>query len=310
MLTSPKFQPELAAFRLRWTEKLEESVRAFQDGDLPLLSVWEGFEASRELHQKDDLFVVGITDEPEMKFLFDFLTDKLFREVQLYEWYSKRVIPTNKGFKKAAASLPVILRKIRSIESGEPIRSLRLSHELKRCSSIVETALNEVRKSRETYWKNALFATTAERGTWSFAYETLEDAARGRRSEVLPEELVKHEKSLELSLERINYSNDLTKRTNLDARFQKRVAIILRSYLPAHPSPPSTSDVALQAYLGPKFGTSLPVSLKTISRLVMLTYLAGQLGHEDSNGQLIVDGRKKPVTVVGIDQALRDAGVE
>jgi hypothetical protein len=100
---------------------------------------------------------------------------------------------------------------------------------------------------------------------------------KNRVHSIPPKELAEHERIFE----KAEYLRQLVKRIDLDARFQVRVAVILRSYL--------SRDY---------------ISLITISRLTLLTYICGNLG-KMHDGKLIVDGRE--ITVLAVDQKIRDA---
>jgi len=84
------------------------------------------------------------------------------------------------------------------------------------------------------------------------------------------------------------YPTKLVKRIDLDTLFQLRVGAILRMWLPR----------------------GYGVSLRTISRLTVLTYICGELGKEHDDKLLVPAGkREREITVGLVDQKLRAAGL-
>jgi hypothetical protein len=64
--------------------------------------------------------------------------------------------------------------------------------------------------------------------------------------------------------------------------------------------------VILRHYLRKDFD----ISLRTISRLTVLTYICGGLCVEDEENIILdVDGKERTLTVGGIDEKLRPAGM-
>jgi len=276
---------ETEGFRKRWISRFDEQAKLSKKpaGHDP----WEGHAAYRELSDTNNLWIVIPTPEfPDSPF-HDRLTQKLAREVHFYATFHETIVPNNQCFKDTLYILRAAERKLKEAKTQKSSVKVELDGELKNCSSVLEKTRIALERRRETYWKESLFADPAEKESWMIEFD-----AENRINSVPPEDLVKQERMFE----KAKYPSRLVKRIDLDTRFQIRVAVILRSYLP--------QKIELSPIERSFLPGKLEVSLKTISRLTLLTYLCGKLGNE-SDGELVVDGRK--ITVSGVDQKLRDA---
>jgi hypothetical protein len=185
---------------------------------------------------------------------------------------AEEIVPTNQCFRNALNVLSAAEGKLKRATIKESAVKPELDKQLERCASMLEKSRIALEQRRKSYWENSLFAEPAEKMTWMIE---LDD--KNRVHSIPPKELAEHERIFE----KAKYLRQLVKRIDLDARFQVRVAVILRSYL--------SRDY---------------ISLITISRLTLLTYICGNLG-KMHDGKLIVDGRE--ITVLAVDQKIRDA---
>jgi hypothetical protein len=293
MWTNIELKNETDNFRRIWISQIRKNLRANKSGQLPELSVWDGHIACREIKKAKDLWVVlptrGMREYP-----FPFLLAKLSREVYLYKWYATKILPSNRGFKKAIDTLAEVAAILRGTESTESVAVAGVSDPLSRFSSNIRKTLRRLEKERDLYWERALIATPAERMTWSVHFKKF-----GRVVSIPPRDLVESEHAFKQA----DYPRNLLKRIDLDTRFQVRVATILRHYLPQQIFVPKSQRPILRK-------SSLPtVSLKTIARLIVLTYVAGNLGREDEEN-LILEGRKRPINVRNVDEIIRKAGIK
>jgi hypothetical protein len=292
MQTNLDLKNETKNFQKNWISQIKENLRTVKSGQPPQLSVWEGYEGCREISEAHDLWVV-LPRRSMRGYPFVFLTEKLSREVYLYKWYVRQIVPTNLGFKKAIDALTVVALRLRRTEATESVAVAGLAGDLNRCSFSVEKTLSRLKRERESHWQVVLSSTPAERRTWPVHVDN-----EYRVHRVPPDHLAKRENVFKWA----NYPKDLLKRVDLDRRFQVRVATILRLYLSQH--------IPIPISHRPKLGKFLAtISLKTIARLTVLTYVAGNLGREDDNG-LMLDGRKKPINVRSVDEMIRKAGLE
>lgn len=94
----------------------------------------------------------------------------------------------------------------------------------------------------------------------------------------------------------------MSKRIDLDEYFQLRVATILRMYLPHSAGLlfPGMLELGIKSHR---------VSLLTVGRLTVLTYMCGRLAHIKA-GQLRINGTNRVITPGSVDQKLRAARVK
>lgn len=288
---NPELLRETARFRKIWISLIAINLNVPPKLRPP--SAWEGGEACQEISKTDYLWAIL----PTLEFgdsLFGPLMDKLSREAYLYKQFQEKIVPTNQGFALAIKTLSVALSKLKKLEAREPVVVAGLAYELKRYSTVTEETLDRTKKKRESLRNDGLLASPDERKTWSIIFG--DDHVV---HPIPPVDLIESERKFQDA----KYPRNLLKRIELDRRFQIRVATILRSVLPRDIAVPDTHKPAL----GRDFLDH--VSLRTIARLTVLTYLAGNLG-QDANDRIILKGRKMPVTVTTVDGKLRAAGMK
>jgi hypothetical protein len=268
---------EAESFRTHWISEINKQLEAYRSSAPPQISAWEGYEACREIIQADDLWCVF--PDPEMEeFPLPFLMQKLSREVYFYKSFVERITPTNLAYKDAIDALSAAISKLRKAAAQRSVKEGRLQGDLNLCCSKLEKTLTRLTTQRESYWQNALIGTDEEKKNWDLHWHKDNVGTR-----VPPAELLKAE-------ERFNqaqYPKQLLKRIDLDRRFQVRVATILRSYLFREDR----------------------ISLRTIARLTVLTYISGDLGRQEEDS-VILEKRKRPITVSSVDQIIRTAGLK
>jgi hypothetical protein len=262
---------EAQAFRKYWRTEIRRQLRFLKEGVPPEASAWEGYQAVRELSDDQNIWML-MPDPTFRNFPFFHLTERLSREAFFYRKFCGDVVSVNLSFKDVVAALSAANGKLKRVRIQHSQITSSMQAQLTECSAQIEKTLYALEEYRDTYWQQALFALPDERTSWI----TL-DGPNAFRAQ-LPDELVQAEQIFDGT----PYPKHLLKRIDLDTRFQIRIAVILRSYLDRD------------------FG----ISLRTISRLVALTYLASGLAREKDD-LLLIPERKKPITVGGIDQTIR-----
>lgn len=284
--------PDLATFRSRWIGEFELYQRLYCSGQKSRINCWEGFEAVRELSETGNLWIVlpdevredetqdtmpGKTLRDTEAEPFRQLTAKLFNEVLLYHCFHRDIGPANTYFKEAVAALTAARNKLAKLQSAGASHANDVAFRLKRPISAIDDSLAELEKFRASYWQNRLLAIPEERSRWSVYLD------QEKRVHSIPPEDLQRSEAL---FQKAAYPRELVKRIDLDRRFQIRVGLILRTYL--------LREI---------------VSLRTINRLILLTYKAGDLG-EEADERLLVEGRTKPITVSNVDLKIRAAGLK
>ncbi len=259
-------------FRKCWSAEIQKQARLVRNNSAPEISAWEAYEACQELIERDTLWLV-LPNGPTQNSLFRLLTDRLSRETYLYKTFCNFIVPASLYFKDAISALASAKSKLGKPTLKESLIKRQLEMDLKNCSALLEKTLDTLKTGRQSFWQDVLFASAKERSRWSICINDDKEV----RS-IPPPELAEFEQIFD----KVTYPTALAKRIDLDKRFQIRVAVILRRYLSGE----------------------FRISLRTISRLVALTYLAGGLGREQDD-RLLVEGRKRPITVGGIDQKIR-----
>jgi hypothetical protein len=290
MATATTSAVQTDEFRKIWIKKFEE--QATLQGGPPQGNAWEGFDAYRELHAADHLWLV--MPHPDLIFSFNFLTDKLAREVQIYKIYETSVVADNQSFRDAIDALSAAEATLKNamapktkvnatkpkVDATKSKVRVEVDKRVTQCASAVEKCRQSLELWRDSYWQDALFAPPEERMRWSVYFDD-----EKKVHSIPPEELVE----LEKIFNNAKYPRDLVRQIDLDTRFQVRVAVILRHYL--------LKD----------FG----ITLKTISRLTVLTYICGKLREEGPDHlYLNPKSRRGRITVGGVDQKIRAAGVK
>ena len=283
MATATTSAVQTDEFRKIWIKKFKE--QATLQGGPPQDNAWEGFDAYRELHAADHLWLVMPT--PDLVFSFNFLTDKLAREVHIYKIYETSVVADNQSFRDAIDALSAAEATLKNakapktkVDATKSKVRTEVDKRVSQCASAVEKCRQSLELWRNSYWQDALFAPPEERMKWSIYVDD------EKKIHVFPpEELVQ----LEEIFDNAKYPRDLVRQIDLDTRFQVRVAALLRHYL--------LKD----------FG----ITLRTISRLTVLTYICGKL-REEGPDHLYSNpkSRRGRITVGGVDQKIRAAGVK
>jgi hypothetical protein len=200
--------------------------------------------------------------------------------VDQYKLFSKDIVSANRSFKSAIEAFTIAKRRLEQARIPPSMVSESLQKTVDKHTAMLEEALLAIESQKTTHWKDVLLAAPEEREKW---WLFVDDQKKVQVT--VPSDVTEGEKVFDGA----KYPTDLVKRIDLDYRFQVRVAKILRSHL-AH---------------------TCGISLRTISRLTVLTYLCGGLGRENINSDgLVVSGRKREITVTGVDQLLRDAGLK
>jgi hypothetical protein len=276
MKTAVTSKVETDKFRKMWIEKFDEQARLH--GRHVPRDHWEGSYAYRELKDANSLWTV-LPDPSTDDVFFNFLTAKLSREVWVYKLFSESVVTVNQCFGDGIDALSAAETKLTNVRPEESRVKEEVDDTLSRCKSVLEKARRSLEKRRDSYWQDDLFAPLEERMNWP-VYVDDEKQVRS----IPPEERTKAEEMFENA----RYPKKLVKQKDLDRRFQLRVALILRSYLPQ----------------------DLGISLRTISRLTVLTYICGELRTEGPDGLSLKPNVKGgEIGVGGVDQKLRDAGI-
>jgi hypothetical protein len=273
---------QIEEFRRIWIEKFTE--QASLQGGPPQGDAWEGFDAYRELNAKNNLWLVMPSADPGDSF-FSLLTEKLAREVHIYKTYKTSVVADNQSFRDAIDTLSSAEEVLNEAMARKPTFDAakskvktELDKRMRECASAIQENRRSLELWRDSYWKDVLFAPPEERMKWSLYFDD-----KNQLQTIAPDELVEWEKIFDNAI----YPKDLVKQIDLDTRFQLRVAVILRHYL-----------------------HKVDISLRTISRLAVLTYICGGLCVEDAENIILdLDGKKRTLAVGGIDQKLRAAGM-
>jgi hypothetical protein len=276
MTRATKSHVEAEKFRKIWIEKLAEQAR--QSGKPRQGNAWEGFDAYRELEATDPEWLARPSTY-SYSWPFFLLTNKLSREVRCYKPYATSVVADNQCFSDGIEALTAAETKLKNVRTQESTVKRQVDKTLRRCRLAVKKVRRSLEKERDSYWQDVLFAPPKERMKWSVYFD---DQKQVRR--IPPEELAEWEKIFN----RARYPGKLVKQRDLDRRFQVRVALILRFYLPA----------------------AIGISLRTISRLTVLTYICGKLRNEGPD-RLYLQPRVPTggITVGSVDQKLRTAGI-
>jgi len=279
MNTAITSKVETDKFRKIWIEKFGEQARLH--GQCLPHDHWEGARAYRELYDSRNLWRVLPTDEygdgP-----FKVLTDKLSWEVHVYRLYEASVVADNQNFGNAIDALSAAETQIRKVRTQESRAKPEVDKTLSRCALAIEKARSSLEKRWDSYWQDVLFTPPKERMNWTVYLDNDKQL-----QSFPPEEIAKYEEIFQNA----KYPRNLVRQIDLDKRFQLRVAVILRSHL--------RQD----------FG----VSLRTISRLTVLTYICGRLRVEGPDRLFLFlkpNVKSGEISVGGVDQKLRTAGMK
>ena len=268
-------------FRSNWIERFELQAQLHRGS--PRENAWGGFDAYRELFNTRNLWVV-LPNEETGVYPFGFLMEKLSREVRMYKLYDSSVVTANQSFRDGLDVLSSIEKKLKKVKTQESSAKPGVDFVLSQCASAIEKARKSLEQRRDSYWPEVLMAPPEERRNWPIEWPVRFDEKQQIQT-IPPEPIAK----LEEMLEDVKYPRKLMRQLDLDRRFQLRVATILRMYLQKDDG----------------------ISLRTISRLTVLTYICGNL-RKEGESRLFSSAKEKKgeITVRGVDQKLRAAGVK
>lgn len=245
-------------FRKSWQTEFGKQANAFRNRST-WKNFWHGATAYREFHRTGNLWRVDPVAEPEQVFVSK-LTSELLKQVATYKRLRDELdgqrFRTTECYDAACEALlraEVILRKV---PFGDASVQPYLSKQLGRSVDALRRMRNELKKSLDSHWQRELLAPARDRARWPVYV----DGERNVDS-ILPDEV----KQWEQAFNQVRSPKPLAKRIDLDQEFQLRTAVVLRHFIPR----------------------SCGVSLQTISRLVVLTYICGELAQEE-NSRLVV----------------------
>jgi hypothetical protein len=268
---------EAEKFRKMWIEKFAEQAR--QVGKPPQGNAWEGFDAYRELNATDPVWMMR-PSYYTFSWPFFLLTERLFREVHFYKLYATSVVTDNQCFRDGLDALSAVETKLKKVRTQKSRVKREVDKTLRQCASAIEKTRRSLEERRDSYWQDVLFAEAKERRKWSVYFKNKKQV-----QSIPPEELTQWERILD----KTKYPRNLIRQIDLDTRFQVRVAKILRRYLPKRAG----------------------ISLRTISRLAVLTYICGKLRAEGPDRLFSKPNVKGGgITVGGVYQKLPTAGIK
>jgi len=289
MTTTPatSLRTEQGRFRDKWITAITYQRRLAKSGGPTTVSSWEGFETVGELRKTDNLrLVLPIRGSGP----FHRLIERLAKEVYFYKRFQDEIVPRNRAFELTIETVAAANSRLKKAQVADSPVKAEISHSLDRCAMVLDQTVTVLKERQKSYWETSLLALPEEREKWAVYLDDQKQV-----HSIPPRELAQFERIFDGA----RYPRRLVKRIDLDKRFQIRVALILRSYVP------------LRFDSIPTYGIlKLPgVSLRTISRLTVLAYKCGELG-EEKEDHLVVKGRKAPITVAGVYQKLRSAGLK
>lgn len=238
---------------------------------------WERFLAVRELRQIGELDFIQPTDD--LKELADvFVFRRVHREIELYEQAANEGVQRNWETTETLRVLNTAARRF--IRAAKTTNAADLKNIFSKLSRAVSEERANLQESHKSYWERALLAwqVEGEEEEWYVDVSSDEKTPEPRRPQEPNEE--------EAIFGKVRFPTTLVKNADLDRRFQLRVAMILRRYL-------------------------LDASLQTVSRLVVLCYLCGNLVTVESGKAYIPLSKANPsgkreLTVGAVYQKLKD----
>lgn len=283
MTTCPNFR----SFYQRWVSEFGKYKKpTSQNPD----SFWEGATACKELMDGTDWLLVLVPTTDTAEHPFTSLFELLWREIESYRRIAGRIVDRNKEFRSAEAMLEIVQKQLQSIGRNPHMPDLRrlllsLSREVSKTSEKVE-------KLQQTAIKDSLkqYKIIDPGGTENWVPPDKTDPL----IPYPPPDIELREKALG------NIVSPEGLKTN-------------REY-----------DSVFQIRLGHLFRLSLPlgsVSLSTIARLVVLSYICADLTKEQvwrikrpnlppsNEPALVIQGAKCVLMVDGVYQKLRRSGL-
>jgi hypothetical protein len=250
---------------------------------------WGGTEAFDSLSKANALDIVMPTAEHGDNLPKRTLRG-LYREIEIYKRYRNRISDINNKFKDAMDQISQALHRV----SKMPKSVSEVAASRNRCIGHLKRELEIVKDQHDNYWDDALLALPEERAKWPVM---MTGRATNPVRAFPPNELMIWEENLPITLK----SRKPKKSIDLDTRFQIRIAKTLQFYFNEVP----------QFYL--RTGRQFRVPLMTVSRLVVLTYIAAQLSTEKHNKIFVACDdlqNARALSVESIYQKLRDAGLK
>ena len=268
------------SFYEEWVNEIERQPQAASRGRKED-SFWEGPLAVKTLKDAGALWIVLPTTTEFGEFMPKFVLDKLFREIRWYTHYRGYVADTNRAFRDLIDILSGTKERLSTFPT--PLRELKAR--FKRCAGYLEKECAAIRREQERYWREAQLGLPDEMLAWPVRVVRNPDVEVKR---IRPAELDEWEKILSGA----RYPSNPAREIDLDARLQLRLGLVLRFYFRGNPKVP----------------------LITVSRLVVLAYIAGDLTREKDDDLWIADKYGNPsrrkLTVSLVDQKLRAAGLQ
>src|ERR1700733_514285 len=291
----------LEKFRKAWTAELSGRLKTL---------LWEGVGAYEEMIEAGYSGVIR-PNRPTETILFKPLTSRVFREIQNYRRLSGDIVRMNRCYEDVTALIPRLVGSIKKTHLDDCHVKASLERELNNWIAYFEDRAVVLKEEHASQWRRTYLASAEEWGSWSLEPGNI-GAGRTIRG-TPPAELAEYENKFS----RVLAPKKMQKNIDLDGYFQLRVAFALRQYLPEKRErmPP-----VLRQY-----GFKSPgISLSTISRLVVLSYIAAKLVTEvkfstrkqhtrrktKPETVLVVDGCNRELSPSSVFQKLRSAGIK
>jgi hypothetical protein len=255
-------------FRKKWTAEFKKW--SVDEGRSSIADdFWDGNSACKELRRKHHL--PDYSDQPIV-----IPHARLFREAETYLRFANKVVPHNQDF---SDTLHFLTEAERWFIEGQKSLTLRaMVDQFNEIACLLREKRLAIQAQRENYWSEVLLASPDERDGWYLDLET--------QVLIPPDELVRTEHIFE----KARYPKELTRRSDLDSRFQIRLGTILRHFMAG-------------------------VSLRTIARLTVLCYICADLVEVDSRSNNLVikqlkdSSTRNQLTVDAVYQKLRSGGL-
>lgn len=277
-------------FYSKWRQALEEVSKK----PAPLKhEMWEGLDAYAELKQSEAIIIVvplwEVMDIPCTTFL-----EQLWTEVETYQRLSSNITSGNTQFRDVLDFLEGAEKHCARVEKRGSIP--RLTNVLRPLRLRLTKDREKVEKIRETYWSRALREYRYPKSRHITFERNKETDEYFTAAPVPPPPYIKLLGEVQAGS---TDEGPLARNMDLDGRFQRRLGRVLRNALPDN-----------------------QICLRTISRLVALTYLSADLAEERevekkdrTTGQmhkgpaLVIRQTGRTLSLGGVDQNLRDIGL-
>ena len=280
------------AFYTNWIE----AFKAVAKGPAPgKHDMWEGSQARKELESFGFLMIAVPSWEPAPQPFNTFL-QQVWEEVETYNRIAGQVVYQNSQFGEVFDFLDGTLERCKKLEDRMHVPSL--SSKLHSINRSLVGERQKVTKIYEAHWRQELLKWwRPQRARQFFRVDLETDLVLEVVGERPPH--VKHVE--ETILKGSTAQPRLGREVDLDGFFQRRLARVLRFWLP-HPK---------------------RIHLRTISRLVVLVYLCAELVEEREKKvryrrggavsrvpELVTRNSNRVLSLGGLDQKLRAAGLK